>query len=132
MSYGDHIDAAIMGQPPIRSDLSITVFLSEPDCYEGGELVLTDHQSSYPIKLSAGSMIVYPSLYLHRVNPVISGVRLVAVTWVQSFIRDASDRAILFDLSTAWQALHRKYGKTPEFDLIVKSHENLLRKWAEL
>jgi predicted O-linked N-acetylglucosamine transferase (SPINDLY family)/predicted 2-oxoglutarate/Fe(II)-dependent dioxygenase YbiX len=132
MSYGDHVDAAIMGQPPIRSDLSITVFLNDPDSYEGGELVLSDRQSIYPIKLSAGSMIVYPSLYLHRVNPVSRGVRLVAVTWVQSLIRDAGDRAILFDLCTSWQRAFAQYGKTPEFDLIVKSHENLLRKWAEL
>jgi predicted O-linked N-acetylglucosamine transferase (SPINDLY family)/predicted 2-oxoglutarate/Fe(II)-dependent dioxygenase YbiX len=132
MSYGNHVDAAIMGQPPVRSDLSITVFLSEPDSYEGGELVLSDHQSSYPIKLSAGSMMVYPSLYFHRVNPVTRGVRSVAVTWVQSLVRDAGDRAILFDLYTAWQSLFAQSGKTPEFDLIIKSHENLLRKWAEL
>jgi len=99
--------------------------------YDGGELVLNDYQSEYPINLTAGSMIVYPSLYLHRVKPVTRGVRLAAVNWVQSFIRNVGDRMILFDLATAQQSLSEQYGKTQASDLIGKSHANLLRKWAE-
>jgi PKHD-type hydroxylase len=116
----------------MRSDVSLTLFLSSPSTYEGGELVIDDTQGIHPFKLEAGSMVVYPSSTLHRVEPVTAGVRLVAVTWVQSMIRDLGDREILFDLDTARQAIFEKYGKTPEFDLISKSHANLLRKWVEL
>lgn len=133
MSYGTHVDNAIMGDSPaMRSDVSLTLFLSSPDAYEGGELVIEDTQGVQPFKLAAGSAIVYPSTTLHRVEPVTEGVRLVAVTWVQSLVRDAGDREILFDLDTARQILFETHGKTPEFDLISKSHANLLRKWAEL
>ncbi len=133
MSYGTHVDNAIMGDAPaMRSDVSLTLFLNPPDAYEGGELVIEDTQGMQPFKLAAGSAIVYPSTTLHRVEPVTEGVRLVAVTWVQSLVRDAGDREILFDLDTARQVLFETHGKTPEFDLISKSHANLLRKWAEL
>jgi len=81
--------------------------------------------------LEAGAMIVYPSTSLHRVDPVTSGTRLVVVGWIQSLVRDASEREILFDLDTARRVIFAKDGKTPEFDLISKSVANLLRKWAE-
>jgi PKHD-type hydroxylase len=133
MSYGTHVDNALMGDPnPMRSDVSLTLFLSSPDEYDGGELVIEDSLGERPFKLDAGSMIIYPSTTLHRVEPVTRGVRLVAVSWVQSYVRDPGDREILFELDTARKALFEQYGKTPEFDLISKSHANLLRKWVEV
>lgn len=129
MSYGRHVDNALMnGQ---RTDASFTVFLSEPSAYDGGDLVIegADREQSY--KLEAGSAIVYPSTTLHRVEPVTQGERLVVVGWVQSRIRDAAKREILFDLDTAQRSLFAREGKTPEFDLIAKSQTNLLRRWLD-
>lgn len=133
MSYGTHVDNALMGSgvERIRSDLSLTLFLSDPTTYSGGELVIEGTQGEQAFKLPAGSMVLYPSSTLHRVEKVTEGVRLAAVTWVQSFIRDGSDREILFDLDTARQLLFQKFGKTPELDLISKSHANLMRKWLD-
>jgi len=132
MSYGRHIDNALMGnQDFLRSDVSLTLFLSPPSTYEGGELVIESTDAEQAYKLEAGSVIVYPSSTLHRVEPVTEGVRLVAVAWVQSLVREPSEREILFDLDTARRAIFTKQGKTIEFDLISKSHANLLRKWAE-
>jgi PKHD-type hydroxylase len=134
MSYGTHVDNALMGRGTnlIRSDISLTLFLSDPDSYDGGELVIESSQGEQVFKLPAGAMIMYPSSYLHRVETVTRGVRLAAVLWVQSLVRDGGDREILFDLDTVRQAIFEKQGKTPEFDLISKSHANLLRKWADL
>ncbi len=132
MSYGRHVDNAIMkGGSLLRSDLSFTVFLNSPDAYEGGELVIEGADSETPYKLAAGSALVYPSTSLHRVDPVVSGERLVAVGWVQSLIRSAEKREILFDLVTTQRSLFAKDGKKDEFDLISKSIANLLRMWAE-
>jgi PKHD-type hydroxylase len=134
MSYGTHVDNSLMGSGDnlMRSDISLTLFLSDPDTYSGGELIIESTQGEQVFKLPAGCMIIYPSSTLHRVEIVTSGVRLAAVTWVQSLVRDLGDREILFDLDTTRQAMFEKYGKTPEFDLISKSHANLLRKWADL
>ena len=132
MSYGRHVDNALMSADGfLRSDLSFTVFLNSPDAYEGGELVIEGADSETPYKLAAGSAIVYPSTSLHRVDPVVSGERLVAVGWVQSLIRHAERREILFDLVTTQRSLFAKEGKTDEFDLLSKSIANLLRMWAE-
>ncbi|HEY9861224.1 MAG TPA: Fe2+-dependent dioxygenase [Candidatus Obscuribacterales bacterium] len=133
MAYGSHIDNALMGgQEFWRSDVSLTLFLSPPSSYSGGELVIEGVEGEATFKLEAGSAIVYPSSTLHRVNPVTEGVRLVAVAWVQSLVRDPQKREILFDLDVARRALFEKQGKTTEFDLISKSHANLLRKWADV
>ncbi|MDJ0572813.1 MAG: Fe2+-dependent dioxygenase [Pleurocapsa sp. MO_192.B19] len=134
MSYDTHVDNALMkGSSGLcRSDVSFTLFLNSPQDYEGGELVIEGVQEEQSYKLEAGSVIVYPSTTLHRVNPIARGTRLVVVGWVQSTIRDASDREILFDLDTARRAIFAKSGKTPEFDLISKSIANLLRKWADI
>ncbi|MBD2124058.1 Fe2+-dependent dioxygenase [Trichocoleus sp. FACHB-262] len=132
MSYGSHIDNALMGGQELwRSDVSLTLFLSSPSSYGGGELVIEGVEGETTFKLEAGSAIVYPSSTLHRVNPVTEGVRLVAVAWVQSLVRDPHKREILFDLDVARRALFEKQGKTTEFDLISKSHANLLRQWAD-
>ncbi|MBW4490535.1 MAG: Fe2+-dependent dioxygenase [Trichocoleus desertorum ATA4-8-CV12] len=133
MSYGSHIDNALMGgQEFLRSDVSLTLFLNPPSSYGGGELVIENVEGETMFKLEAGSAIIYPSSTLHRVNPVTEGVRLVAVAWVQSLVRDPHEREILFDLDVARRALFDRQGKTTEFDLISKSHANLLRKWADV
>ena len=133
MSYDTHVDNALMNSNMglCRSDVSFTLFLNSPQEYKGGELTIEGVQTEKNYKLAAGSAIVYPSTTLHRVNPVTEGTRLVAVGWVQSIIRDAGDREILFDLETARRAIFAKSGKTPEFDLISKSIANLLRKWSD-
>jgi PKHD-type hydroxylase len=134
MNYDTHVDNALMGNNGgwLRSDISLTLFLSDPETYLGGELVIESSQGEQAFKLPAGAMILYPSSTLHRVEPVTKGVRLAAVTWVQSLVRDMGDREILFDLDTALQSLFNKYGKTVEFDLLSKSHTNLLRKWIDV
>ena len=134
MSYGQHVDNALMGSGNscYRSDISLTVFLNDPATYEGGELVIEHSDGERSFKLEAGAAIVYPSSTLHRVETVTKGVRLVAVAWVQSRIRDPHQREILFDLDTVRRALFQKQGKTIEFDLISKSHANLLRQWSQL
>lgn len=134
MSYDTHVDNAIMGGKSglYRSDVSFTLFLSSPQEYTGGELTIEGVQEEQSYKLDTGSVILYPSTSLHRVNPVTQGTRLVAVGWVQSLIRNGSDRELLFDLETASRSIFAKSGKTPEFDLISKSIANLLRKWAEV
>lgn len=132
MSYGTHVDNALMGDREFwRSDVSFTLFLSSPSTYEGGELVIECSDGDRTYKLEAGSMIVYPSSTLHRVEEVTAGVRLATVGWVQSLIRDPNERELLFDLDTARRSIFAREGKTIEFDLISKSYANLLRKWAE-
>ncbi|MGG6238747.1 Fe2+-dependent dioxygenase [Nodosilinea sp. AN01ver1] len=132
MSYGRHTDNALMGGANFyRSDVSFTVFLSEPEEYDGGELVIEGADSEQPYKLAAGSAIVYPSTTLHRVESVVKGDRTVCVGWVQSLVRDAARREILFDLETVKRTMFAQTGKTPEFDLLTKATANLLRRWAE-
>ena len=133
MEYGPHVDDAIMGsESRVRSDVSVTVFLNAPDEYDGGELVIESAGGEQSFRLPAGHAIAYPSTTLHRVERVTRGTRLVAVTWVQSLVRSADDREILFDLDQARRALFAQQGKTREFDLIAKSYANLLRKWSEV
>lgn len=131
MSYGRHTDNALMGGTNFyRSDVSFTVFLSGPEEYDGGELVVEGADSEQPYKLAAGCALVYPSTTLHRVEQVVRGDRTVAVGWVQSLVRDAAHREILFDLETVKRTLFAQTGKTPEFDLLTKTTANLLRQWA--
>ena len=115
----------------IRTDVSFTLFLGDPASYDGGELVMEGTGGEQAYKLDAGSMILYPSGALHRVEPVTRGARLAAVGWAQSLVRDPGKREILFDLDTARRAIFRQQGKTAEFDLISKSTANLMRLWAE-
>ncbi len=129
MSYGRHTDNALMFG--FRTDLSFTLFLSDPGSYEGGELVVEGMDDERSHKLKAGSMLVYPSSSLHRVDPVVSGVRWAAVGWVQSQVRDHGQREIMFELDTVRRSLFAQQGKTNEFDLISKSLSNLLRLWIE-
>lgn len=135
MSYGNHVDNALMPQSgqTLRSDMALTLFLSDPADYEGGELVLELHDGDRRYKLPAGQAVLYPATTLHRVEPVTRGVRLAAVLWVQSFVRDPGQREILFDLDRARRQLWERSGRrtTPEFELVSKSYANLLRRWAQ-
>jgi PKHD-type hydroxylase len=132
MSYGRHTDNALMGQDRFyRSDVSFTIFLNDPNNYVGGELVVEGVANEDSYKLNSGCGIFYPSSTLHRVETVTQGQRLVVVGWVQSLIRDPGEREILFDLDTTRRSLFAKQGKSIEFDLLSKTHANLLRKWSE-
>lgn len=134
MEYGHHVDDAIMDGPegPMRTDVSFTLFLSEPESYDGGELVTDTTAGEQTYKLPAGSMVVYPSSTLHRVAPVTRGERLAAIGWAQSTVRDPSRREVLFDLDTARRRMFDREGKTEDFDAISKSLANLQRMWAEV
>jgi len=128
-AHGSHVDDALMGG--VRTDVSFTLFLADPGSYDGGALVIETSAGEDDVKLPAGSLVAYPSTTLHRVEPVTSGVRLAAVGWARSFVRDPAKREILFDLDTARQRLFERDGKSAEFDLVSKSSANLLRMWAE-
>ena len=133
-TYGQHVDDPIMGpmQGRYRTDVSTTLFLNEPDEYEGGEIVIQAQSGEQKIKLKAGSAITYPSGSLHNVAEVTKGTRLVAVTWAQSLIRDAEKRELLFNLHKTREALQKKY---PDDDEVVKvdhTYINLMRMWVEI
>ena len=125
MQYGRHIDNPYMSSG--RSDLSFTLSLTNKDFYEGGELVIETMNSEEKFKLNAGEIIIYPSSYLHSVNEVISGERLVCVGWIESYVKSAEEREYLFDLDAGARGLLAKYGRTDEVDLIFKSYSNFLR-----
>ena len=129
MHYGNHVDDALM--QGVRTDVSFTLFLSEPDSYDGGELVIESTSGEDAVKLAAGSLVAYPSTTLHHVAPVTHGVRLAAVGWARSFIRDGAQREMLFDLDTARRQLFAREGKSAEYDLVSKSLANLMRMWVE-
>lgn len=123
--YGEHVDNAFISGK--RTDLSFTIFLNNPRDYEGGSLSSDIFDE---VKLNAGDMIVYPSSTLHEVTEVTSGTRLVCCGWVTSKVKDPSQRGLLFDLHGAKMSLLAKQGKTEEFDLVCKAHNNLLRMWS--
>ena len=129
MEYGTHVDDPIMHN--MRTDISFTLFLAGPASYDGGELVMETTAGEQAFKLKAGHMIIYPSTTLHRVTPVTRGERVSAVGWCQSYVRDAEQREILYDLDLARRAIFEKEKKSREFDIISKSHANLLRLWAD-
>ena len=131
MEFGTHMDNAVMGPSHMRSDVSVTVFLSEPEDYDGGELVMETSAGESGYKLPAGSAVAYPSTMLHRVAAVTRGTREVAVTWAQSLIRSADRRELLFDLERVSRSIFERDGKSPEFDLLNKSTANLRRMWVE-
>ena len=132
--FGSHVDNAwrpLPGGGRIRTDLSATLFLSDPDSYDGGELVIEDMAGDREIKLAAGDMILYPSTSLHHVAPVTRGERLAAVFWVQSLVAQAERRALLFDLDIAIQSLRPRVGdEDPALIALTGSYHNLLRMWT--
>jgi PKHD-type hydroxylase len=129
MHYDSHVDDALMNG--MRTDVSFTLFLADPADYAGGELVIESAAGEEMFRPAAGSLLVYPSTSLHRVAAVTRGMRLAAVGWARSFIRDAARRELLFDLDTARRRMFARDGKSAEFDLVSKSAANLMRMWAE-
>jgi PKHD-type hydroxylase len=137
--YGFHIDGSVMAlaTPPgmpsasLRGDISCTLFLAEPDEYDGGELVISDTYGEHDVKLPAGDLIVYPSSSLHKVRPVTRGARVAAFWWVQSLVRDDSQRRLLFELDTSIQTLTRTGADTAAVLQLTSTYHNLLRRWAE-
>lgn len=130
MYYGNHVDNALMnGQ---RTDLSFTLFLSPPETYGGGELIIDDAAGERHVKLPAGSLFLYPSSSLHRVAQVTEGRRLAVVGWLRSYVRDAYQREVLFDIERAIHDLrHGQTNSSQALDLLLKTRSNLLRLWAE-
>ncbi len=126
MKYGRHIDNAYMSSG--RADLSFTIFLNCKDNYDGGELSIESFNSEEKIKLDAGKIIIYPSTYLHSVEKVIDGERLVFIGWIESYIKSIEEREYLFDLDAAARSLLSKYGRSDEVDLIFKTYSNILRR----
>ena len=133
--FGAHIDNAVRLLPgtgrKIRTDVSATLFLSEPEDYDGGELLVEDTYGTHSVKLPAGHMIVYPATSLHRVEPVTRGVRVASFFWVQSMVRDDGQRSLLFDMDSALQHLHRTGADADALVRLTGSYHNLLRMWAE-
>jgi PKHD-type hydroxylase len=134
-SFGTHVDNAIrqaMTGLRIRTDLSCTLFLAEPEEYDGGELVIEDTYGVQSVKLPAGHMVLYPATSLHHVRPVTRGVRLASFFWLQSMIRDDGQRTLLFDLDTAIQRLTMDVPQHPANVQLTAVYHNLLRQWAEV
>lgn len=132
--YGFHVDGAVMAlssDAQLRSDVSCTLFLSEPDEYDGGELIVNDTYGEHEVKLPAGDLIVYPSSSLHRVTPVTRGARVAAFFWVQSLIRDDSRRRLLFELDASIQRLTQGGADAASLLQLSGVYHNLLRQWAE-
>ena len=125
MSYGRHIDNAYMSSG--RADLSFTIFLSEKKQYEGGELLIENLTSESKFRLNRGEIIIYPSTYLHSVQSVLNGERIVCVGWIESYVKSIEEREYLFDLDAGARSLLAKHGRSDELDLIFKSYSNLLR-----
>ena len=125
MRYGRHIDNAYMSSG--RADLSFTIFLSEKNQYEGGELLIENLTSENKFKLNRGEIIIYPSTYLHSVEEVTDGERLVFIGWIESYVKSIEEREYLFDLDAAARSLLAKHGRSNDVDLLFKSYSNLLR-----
>lgn len=133
MEYGAHVDAPLMGAMgnSVRTDIAITIFLSDPQSYSGGELVTHTNGMACEFKLDAGAAIAYPANTLHHVSPVTRGERNAAIIWVQSQVRDPARRELLWDLENAKRQIFGRDGKSPVFDAVSRSHANLLRMWAD-
>jgi len=134
--FGIHVDNAVRGDKltglRIRTDLSATLFLSEPEDYDGGELLIEDLYGSHEVKLPAGDLVLYPASSLHMVTPVTRGVRVASFFWLQSMIRDPLARSMIFDLDTTIQGLSQRMGRDdPEMVRLTGLYHNLIRYWAE-
>jgi PKHD-type hydroxylase len=135
-SFGNHVDNAIRqvrgAGGSIRTDLSATLFLADPDEYDGGELLVEDTFGVHSVKLPSGHLVLYPSTSLHRVQPVTRGARVASFFWIQSMLRDDGQRTLLFDLDTAIQRLTVDMPEHPAAVQLTGVYHNLLRRWAEL
>jgi PKHD-type hydroxylase len=136
MTFGAHVDNAVRQVPGtalrVRTDLSVTLFLSRPDEYDGGELVVEDVYGTHAVKLPAGDLILYPATSLHRVNPVTRGARLASFFWVQSMVRDDGRRSLLFDLDMAINQVAQALPDHAGVVALTSCYHNLLRQWADL
>ena len=136
MAFGAHVDNAIRqvaGSPlRVRTDLSATLFLSRPEEYDGGELVVDDTYGAHSVKLPAGDMILYPASSLHRVQPVTRGVRLASIFWVQSMVGDDAERSLLFDLDMAIGQVTESSPDSPAVVGLTGCYHNLLRRWSRV
>jgi len=134
--YGDHIDGAVRAAPGttlrLRTDVSCTLFLTDPDDYDGGELVVTDSYGTHEVKLPAGDLILYPATSVHRVEPVTRGVRVCSFFWVQSMVRDDWQRSMLYELDRNIQSLRQRHGDGDEIVGLTGHYHNLLRQWGEV
>lgn len=134
-SYGFHIDGSVMNLDngeQLRSDLSCTLFLNDPEEYDGGELVVSDTYGEHEVKLPAGDIVIYPSSSLHQVRPVTRGVRLASFFWVQSMVRDDTQRRLLFEMDTAIERLRQGRADDAAILQLTGVYHNLLRQWAEV
>ena len=132
--YGPHVDGAIRfgdGGARVRTDLSCTVFLSEPHAYDGGELCIRTPAGEQRVKLPAGHAVLYPGTHVHEVTPVTRGHRLAAFFWVESLVRGAEQRAVLWELDRALTALRARHGESDETVALTGTYHNLLRLWAD-
>ncbi|MBA4213978.1 MAG: Fe2+-dependent dioxygenase [Polaromonas sp.] len=133
-AYGAHVDGAVLHskatQQWVRTDISCTLFLSDPASYDGGELVVKDTFGDQRIKLPAGDMVIYPGTSVHRVEPVTRGARVASFFWVESMVRSDEHRRLLFDLDMNLLALRKQHGETPETTALTGTYHNLLRLWA--
>ena len=129
MTYGWHVDSPSMGNPAIRTDLAMTIFLSAPDTYDGGELLIHGAQGITAYKPAKGDAVVYPCMYLHCVNPITKGERRAAVTWIQSIVASDDKRQILFNLNQIHGMLYHKDAASHESNLLLQTYSNLLRMW---
>jgi PKHD-type hydroxylase len=132
MGYGWHVDSPIMGVPPTRTDLAMTIFLSDPSTYEGGELVIRTEAGETTYKPKLGDAVIYPCQYIHCVNDVTKGVRLAAVTWIQCSVRSAEQRQLLYNLKKVHEHLAAQDAQSAETQLALQNWSNLLRMWAEV
>jgi PKHD-type hydroxylase len=132
MQYGEHVDNAIMLTPAqMRTDVAVTLFLSDPGTYDGGELMINTGHEIREVKLPAGSLIAYPPYFVHRVAPVTRGVRLAAITWVESLVRDPQRRLLLEQMDRAMGGLHARHGQSSELHALNNCYHSLMRMWAE-
>ena len=116
----------------VRTDLSATLFLSAPEEYEGGELIVEDTYGPHAVKLPAGHMVLYPASSLHKVQPITRGARTASFFWIQSMVRSDSERSLLFDLDLAIQKLNRDHAEHPSLVQLTGVYHNLLRRWADV
>jgi PKHD-type hydroxylase len=134
--FGNHVDGAIHPDPvtheQVRTDISTTVFLSDPEDYDGGELIIEDTYGAHEVKLAAGDAILYPATSVHRVEPVTRGMRLAAFLWTQSLVRDGQRRQMLFDLDMTIVKLRAQIGDSEEVIALTSHYHNLIRQWAEI
>jgi PKHD-type hydroxylase len=135
-TFGAHVDNAVRLVPgsgrKLRTDISATLFLTEPDSYDGGELLVEDTYGAHAVKLPAGDLVLYPSTSLHRVEPVTRGVRLASFFWVQSMVADDGERSLLFDLDTAIQRLNQTAADEAARLQLTGCYHNLLRRWIKV